>query len=265
MHPVLEWLKENKITSKEGSSRWYKDENTGVSVPSVTTVLNVVAKGPHFDKWLANHLNYEHACVERDRAAERGTLVHELVENLLEGTEILLDPELDGNEIIKRIMCFEKWWKETPVEKVIAKEVGLHYPGIHYAGRFDFIARINGRNVLIDIKTGNHYKTHDLQASMYKILWDTICEHLALSSEYYIDDLYGLYLKDSWVKAPNPQYKKLKFIPREVGYTVGLWNYINSNAYGKVFPPKTKEKYPLTYKLKEFKYDNEKADLDNIL
>ena len=262
MHPVLKWLKENKAQQKQGGGRWYESEKN--FVPSVTTVLNVVAKGKFFDQWLANHLNYEHACAERDKAAARGTLVHELVEDLLDGKEILLDDEADGNEIIKRIMCFEKWWNETDVQEIIAKEECLHFPGIRYAGRFDFIARINNENVLIDIKTGGHYKTHDLQATMYKVLWDTICEHLGLGNKYMIHKMYGLYLKDGWIKGPNPQFKELKFLPKVVDSTVTLWEYINANAYGKLIPPKQREEYPLTYKLGE-KHDVCGERLDDLL
>ena len=248
-HPVLEWLKKKKLEEKYGSGRWYKSSKD--FVPSVTTVLNIVSKGPFFHKWLANHLNYEHACQARDVAAERGTLVHELIEDMLDGKEILLDDVHDGPEIIKRIMCFDEWWKNTQIDSIIAKEECLHFPGIRYAGRFDFIAVINGKNCLIDIKTGSYYKTHDIQASMYKVLWDTICEHLGLGQEYMIHKLYGLYLKDSWIKKPNPQFKELKFVPKVVESAVTLWEYNSSNAYGKVIPPKDKEEYPLTFKLEE--------------
>lgn len=249
MNPVLQWLEDNKAEERYGAGRWYKSSKN--YVPSVTTVLNIVSKGKFFDKWLANHLNYDHACQERDKAAARGTLVHELVEDLLDGKEILLDDVADGNEIIKRVMCFMEWWNTTDVEEIIAKEVCLHFPGVRYAGRFDFIAKINGKNTLIDIKTGGYYKTHDLQASMYKILWDTICEHLGLGQEYMIHELYGLYLKDTWIKGPNPQYKQLKFVPTVVDSAVTLWEYNNLNAYGRLVPPKEKAEYPLTYKLEE--------------
>ena len=247
-HPVIDWVYKNKTEERYGSGRWYKNKNN--FVPSVTTVLNVVSKGPHFHKWLANHLNYEHACAVRDEAAERGTLVHEIIEDLLEGKEVMLDEEC-GSEISKRLMCFETWWNNTSVEEIIAKEVPLHFPGIKYAGRFDFIAKIDGKNVLIDIKTGSYYKTHDIQASMYKILWDTICEHLGLDQSYMIHKMYGLYLKDGWIKGPNPQFKELKFVPKVVESAVNLWEYNNANAYGKVLPPKEKEEYPLTFKLEE--------------
>ena len=260
-HPVVEWIQKQKLKSIEGESRWYN--NSSEYVPSVTTVLGVVDKGVHFQKWLANHLNYDHACAVRDTAAQRGTDVHNACEELMKGKEI----DLIGYEddVVKRVMCFEHWWKETQPTIVAVEEV-LAFPGILYAGRFDFLANINGKNTLIDIKTGGHYKTHDLQASMYKILWDTICEHLGLGSEYWIDELYGLYLKDGWVKGPNPMYKKLQFRPTEVEAAVALWRYVNENAYGKVLKPKDKKEYKKIFKLEVNKnYEPKKQDLDNFL
>jgi hypothetical protein len=264
MNPVLEWLEDNPMVSIEGNQRWYNTNMRGDYVPSVTTILNVVGKGPFFHKWLANHTNYEHACEVRDKAARRGTLVHELVESLLDGEEIELDDELDGPEIIKRIMCFQEWWDNTNVQGIIAKEVGLHFPGVQYAGRFDFIARIDNKNVLIDIKTGGYYKTHDLQATMYKILWDTICEHLDLDNSYMIDSMYGLYLNDGWIKGPNPKYKELKFAPDVVEGVVKLWKFNNANAWGKVTPPKSKMDLPLIYKL-EVHNETKKDELEKLL
>tara|TARA_R100000808_G_C2118623_1_gene130497 strand:+ start:362 stop:1153 length:792 start_codon:yes stop_codon:yes gene_type:complete len=263
MHPVIEWMNEQNSKSVEGNYRWYKINKDGEKVPSVTTVLNIIDKGEHFHKWLANHLNYDHACSVRDEAAQRGTDVHDIVETLINNEPVNL--ENYGKDIIKRIMSFEKWWEDTMPMDIVAVEEVLAYPGIFYAGRFDFIANIKGRNTLIDIKTGGHYKTHDLQATMYKILWDTICEHLGLDQEYMIHDLYGLYLKDSWIKAPNPQFKKLQFRPKEVEAAVTLWRYNNENAYGKVLPPKQKDTLRTKFKLRMDEYENTEKNLDEYL
>ena len=261
IHPVVEWINEQKLRSIEGGARWYSDNKD--YVPSVTTVLGIVDKGIHFHKWLANHLNYEHACAVRDTAAQRGTDVHNICESLMKGESV----DLIGyeNDVLKRVMCFEHWWKEYNPQ-IVAIEEMLFFPGILYAGRFDMLVNINGKNTLIDIKTGGHYKTHDLQATMYKILWDTICEHLELGQEYMIDELYGLYLKDGWIKGPNPMYKKLQFRPKEVKSAVTLWRYNNENAYGKVLPPKKKPEFKTTFQLEiDNNYEPKEKDLDNFL
>ena len=245
MHPVIKYLNENKVISKEGATRWYSIAGSKQWVPSVTSILSVADKGEYFHKWLANQGSWENACKVRDKAAQRGTIVHEISEDLLNGEEIILDA---GPEIIKRIMCLESWYYEYSPE-IIAQEVMLAFPGVRFAGRFDILARIDNKNVLIDIKTGNYYKSHDLQASMYKILWDTIVEDTGAGSEFMVDEMYGLYLNDKWKKKPNPTFKKLKFLPNVVESAVNLWHWMNSDYRGNDPRPKESLKLPSNFKL----------------
>ena len=256
MHPVTKYLQTNKIVSKEGKTRWYSVASTGQWVPSVTSILSAAGKGEFFHKWLANQGSWDNACKVRDEAAKRGTIVHEISEDLLNGEEIILDA---GPEIVKRVMCLEQWYNDYEPE-VIMQEIMLAFPGVRFAGRFDILARIDGKNVLIDIKTGGHYKTHDLQATMYKILWDTIVENQGGGSEFMIDEMYGLYLNDKWKKKPNPQFKQLKFLPNVVEGCVDLWYWLNSDYRGNSPRPKESMKLPDNFKL-GLKQD----ELENLL
>ena len=54
MHPVIKYLQTNKITCREGDTRWYSVTGSGQWVPSVTSILSAAGKGKFFDKWLAN-------------------------------------------------------------------------------------------------------------------------------------------------------------------------------------------------------------------
>ena len=245
MYPITKWLQTNKIISKEGQTRWYSIAGSKQWVPSVTSILSVIDKGEYFQKWLANQGSWENACKVRDKAANRGTIVHEISEDLLNGEELTLDA---GPEIIKRVMCLEQWYDDYQPE-IIMQEIMLAFPGVRFAGRFDILARIDNKNVLIDIKTGNYYKSHDLQASMYKILWDTIIEDTNAGSEYMIDEMYGLYLNDKWKKKPNPTFKQLKFLPNVIESTVNLWYWMNSDYRGSEPRPKESLKLPSNFKL----------------
>ena len=245
MNPVIKYLEKNKIISKEGDVRWYSIAGSRQWVPSVTSILSAADKGEFFHKWLANQGSWDNACKVRDKAAKRGTIVHEISEDLLNGEEIILDA---GPEIVKRIMCLEEWYNNYQPE-IIAQEIMLAFPGVRFAGRFDILARIDGKTVLIDIKTGGHYKTHDLQASMYKILWDTIAEDIGAGNEYMIDEMYGLYLNDKWKKKPNPTFKQLKFLPKVVEGVVNLWYWLNSDYRGADPRPKESMKLPNNFKL----------------
>jgi len=245
MHPITKWLQTNQIVSKEGTTRWYSVAGSKQWVPSVTSILSVADKGEYFHKWLANQGGWENACKVRDEAAKRGTIVHEISEDLLNGEEVILDA---GPEIVKRVMCLEQWYNDYEPE-IIMQEVMLAFPGIRFAGRFDVLARIDNKNVLIDIKTGGYYKSHDLQATMYKILWDTIVEHTDAGNKFMIDEMYGLYLNDKWKKKPNPQFKQLKFLPNVVKGAVDLWHWMNSDYRGADPRPKESAKLPHNFKL----------------
>ena len=256
MHPITKWLQTNKIVAREGKTRWYSVLGSKNWVPSVTSILSAADKGEYFQKWLANQGSWENACKVRDTAAKRGTIVHEISEDLLNGEEIVLDAEAD---IIKRVMCLEQWYDDYQPE-VIMQEVMLAFPGVRYAGRFDILARIDGKNVLIDIKTGGYYKSHDLQATMYKVLWDTIVEHTGAGKEYMIDEIYGLYLNDKWKKKPNPTFKQLKFLPNVVKGVVDLWYWLNSDYRGADPRPKESMKLPDNFKL-----GLKEEELENLL
>ena len=256
MHPVTKFLQTNQVISKEGNTRWYSVAGNKQWVPSVTSILSAAGKGKYFDKWLANQGSWDNACKVRDEAAERGTIVHEISEDLLNGEEVILDA---GPEIVKRIMCLEQWYDDYQPE-VIMQEIMLAFPGVRFAGRFDILARIDNKNVLIDIKTGGHYKTHDLQATMYKILWDTIIEHTEAGSEFMIDEMYGLYLNDKWKKKPNPTFKQLKFLPKVVEGVVNLWYWLNSDYRGSEPRPTESLKLPNSFKL-GFKQE----ELENLI
>ena len=115
MIKLKEWKNKNQIISMEGSTRWYSIKGTGDWVPSVTSILSVIDKGEHFLKWVANHASYDIACQVRDAAGKRGTIVHEIAEDLMKGEEVLMRDY--GPEIVKRVMCFEKWWKDYLIEE----------------------------------------------------------------------------------------------------------------------------------------------------
>ena len=64
-----------------------------------------------------------------------------------------------------------------------------------------------------------------------------------------IDEMYGLYLNDKWIKKPNPQFKQLKFIPSTVESVVNLWYWMNSDFRGNEPRPKEQMKLPTNFKL----------------
>tara|TARA_Y100000593_G_scaffold82070_1_gene153927 strand:+ start:11903 stop:12652 length:750 start_codon:yes stop_codon:yes gene_type:complete len=233
-----------EIIYHEGNERWCAPKGTKQWKPSVTTFLGATLnKGIGYDTWLGNALSYKDACKERDMAARRGTIVHDLCEKLIKEGNISIPEELNkefGEAISKRMMSFELWYRQHCPE-IITTEYKLYHPSLPFSGTPDIVCKINDKMTLIDIKTGNPYPTHQLQLTCYKMLWD------AVFPEHPIQEMYGLYLKDSWISKVEPQYKKYKYAPEVVNNVHAVWEWI---AGGKPWP---KSKYPvkLSFSIKE--------------
>ena len=103
------------------------------------------------------------------------------------------------------------------------------------SGESNIIAEINGNLSIIDIKTGDYRKTHEIQQLMYMDLWNKIFP------ECPIQDIYGLYTKGKWIKEPNFQLRKFDKRYKIHNKVYDLWCFLNF-PYGK---PKPKDKAKL--------------------
>jgi ribosome-associated translation inhibitor RaiA len=110
---------------------------------------------------------------DRDQAANRGTEVHALAEELIHGRQVEVPPELAGH--VESYVRFLDDWQPEPikVEKVVASRQW------NYCGTFDAVYRLpDGRVVLGDIKTSRSgiYAETALQLAAYRF------------AEVYVDD-----------------------------------------------------------------------------
>ena len=216
MKNKIELYKENlDIRRHESGTRWYAPHGSYDWKPSVTTIIgDTLSKGKGFEMWLGNHPSYKIACEERDIAADRGTLVHELAEDYMNGESV----ESDNEEICKHLMSFEKFWLDNEVQ-LIETELFMWHKDVPWAGTCDIIAKIGGKYCIIDIKTGNYYKSHEIQLNMYAELLSRIVEEP-------IDMIAGLYTKGKWIREPNYQLKKFKF-NLEIALSVNeIWKFL---------------------------------------
>ena len=227
MHQKIKQYKKNlKLKRHESGDRWYSPEDLNMWRPSVTTIIgNTIHKGIGFEMWLGNHPSYKIACEERDAAASRGTEVHELAERYMLGDEV----SGSTDEINKHLMSFEKFWIEKEVQ-LIETELFMWHKDVPWAGTCDIIAKIDGKYCIIDIKTGNHYKSHEIQLNMYAELFNKIAEEYNMPK---VEKIYGLYTKGKWRKEPNYQLKSFKF-DLEIALAVNdLWKFLMG---GKPWP-----------------------------
>lgn len=85
------------------------------------------------------------------KAMDIGTIVHELIEKHCQ-TGIAPDLTNDPDEVQTAFNAWLQWVEENDFEPILS-EVQVCNPGAGYAGRFDAVARVNGRVTLLDFKT----------------------------------------------------------------------------------------------------------------
>ena len=149
-------------------------------LPRVTTILNEVAKQQFLSPWMAK-LAAEYAFANpsssldeakgaatryTDKAAAKGSTVHSWCEAYANGASINIESmpkELKGYAI-----SFINWVDEVKPEFLHTERIiaNLTYG---YAGTADIIAKVGGRTLIIDIKTGKNVYDWDysLQCSAY--------------------------------------------------------------------------------------------------
>jgi len=151
--------------------RFYFAEN-GVFVPSVTTVLEAYPKGAAFYEWLKK--NGEDSDSIRDEAGRRGSLVHGLTERYDNGEEINLVNE--NGEIQMKVgewAMFERYvdFRKRFNFDIDLTEQNFISPGLGFAGTLDRIITMDGKRILVDIKTsGSIWASYWLQLAAYKAL-----------------------------------------------------------------------------------------------
>tara|TARA_R100000700_G_C3174601_1_gene149273 strand:+ start:87 stop:821 length:735 start_codon:yes stop_codon:yes gene_type:complete len=235
MKDKIELYKESlDIRRHESGDRWYAPVGSYNWKPSVTTIIGgTLNKGKGFEQWLGNHPSYKIACEERDKAADRGTLVHDLAEKYMHGESV----EAEDEEICKHLMSFEKFWRDNEIQ-MIDTELFMWHKDVPWAGTCDIIAKMNGKYAIIDIKTGGYYKSHEIQLNMY-------AELLSKITGEEIGILAGLYTKGKWIREPNYQLKKFKF-NLDIAMSVdSVWRFLN----GGNPKPKIKAKLKTTFQI----------------
>lgn len=162
-------LQNNRIDFLD--NRFYITEN-GQYVPSVTTILSAYPKPAAFYDWLKKV--GDDADEIRDEAGRRGSTVHKLTEDFDNGLEVNL---MDDNGYIGYKLSewnmFEKYVefrRRFPME-IIHTELHLSSDILGTAGTLDRVVKLNGRTLILDIKTSNSlYDHYWLQMAAYEVL-----------------------------------------------------------------------------------------------
>jgi hypothetical protein len=165
----------------------------GTRVPSVTTILGVVAK-PALIKW-ANNLGLQGIDSTKyvDSLAAIGTLAHSMILADLRGENPADCGEgLDKATIDLAENCFLSYlsWKTGKTIVPLIVEEPMVSELCRFGGRFDFYGDVDGVRVLIDFKTG-------------KGIWPEHFYQLAAYSRLIVES-----------GSPEPEYGMILNIPR---------------------------------------------------
>ena len=144
----------------------------GGRVPGTTTVLGASlgwSKGPLM-AW-AHRMGKEGKDLygERDKAADIGTLAHEMAECHIKGTTFTM-PDIPDEDKAKVLSAYEAYleWREDSRILVVSAEVGYVSEEYRYGGTLDGIGTKGDDEVLIDFKTSNGtYAEHLIQLAAY--------------------------------------------------------------------------------------------------
>lgn len=152
-------------------ARFYATKD-GRYFPSVTTLLEAYPKGFGYYEWLKKV--GDDADEIRDEAGRKGSIVHKMTEEYDLGHEINLlneagDPICRMSEwsMFERYVEFRRRFEPT-IHEI---ELNLCSPDLGYGGTLDRVLALNGKRILVDIKTGNSVYNHFwLQQSAYRKL-----------------------------------------------------------------------------------------------
>jgi len=146
-----------------------EDGDKTLYYPSCTSILDLYPKGPAFMQWIKDHGNASDEVARR--AAESGSRVHDSVERLIKGEEIVWDDKVHNLIEWQALLKFKDFHDRFSPE-YIAVETVVYNHELKYAGQLDIVCEIDGERWLLDNKFGNAiYPTYYFQLAAYKEAW----------------------------------------------------------------------------------------------
>ena len=204
---MIKWNKQFEYpasmrTSIEGKRHY---EITGSHLPSVTTILSATEtaeKQASLAKW-REKVGMDTAARITEQSAARGTTMHAILEDALEGKNRV---DMTENGVLATRMAQQIIDNAFPkMDEIWGSEVTVYYPGL-YAGATDIVGIYNGVESIMDFKQSNKPKRREwlgdykLQLSAYAMAHnqiygtnikqgvDLICTKECLFQEFIFDE-----------------------------------------------------------------------------
>ena len=140
--------------------------NSGIEVPSVTTILKLLNK-PALVHW-SNYLGFKRQNVKAvlEESASKGTSFHDIVHK--HTTKEHLNITDYTKDVQNLFNLFQIWYTENDFSVTYGE---LSLSGNKFAGTIDAIGILNGNMIILDYKTSkNIYPSMFLQLSAYSLL-----------------------------------------------------------------------------------------------
>jgi genome maintenance exonuclease 1 len=153
---VYKYEKYNRHTDDNGSRHYEVGE---YKVPSVTTIISKTAsedKKKKLDEW-RERVGYTEAARITQKAANRGTEMHFVLENYINGIGYL---NLSEKGAEARLMAHEVVKGLPELSKVYGSEVSLAYDD-KWAGSTDLVCEFKGKPTILDFKQSNKPKREE--------------------------------------------------------------------------------------------------------
>jgi hypothetical protein len=144
-----------------GLHQWALNQVINRVLDDAPSIAAKLGTGDPADVALVRHALRQAATEERDRAAQRGTAVHEAAASGKGLADV-------GPDIAPHLRQYQDWLQKSRVE-VLASEFQIFNPTVGYAGSCDLLGRFpDGSIWVIDLKTGKGvYGEHALQLMAY--------------------------------------------------------------------------------------------------
>lgn len=215
-------------------SNTYFCKELNKELPSVTTILNIIAKGEGFNNWLKKQgANADKLLTD---AGDFGTNIHNHLETISKGE--ILDITLFKPKQKRCVEAFQEW-VDSNVKSFLYTEQSVYNIKEEYAGTEDSIVELlDGRIALLDYKTSSYiYDTHELQVCAYLKAHE-------LSYNMKIDTAYILRFEKNEEKEKDMEEREVKNIDYQYEVflaTLKLWQWKNKYKKGVINDTKRKE------------------------
>lgn len=218
------------------TEHWYYSEKKKVYYPSVTMVTSYLPKGKFFEKYLADQESYEETKRILQEAGERGTRVHTASEALDKGMTIEYGAYGLTDEEYALLAHGYLGWHAKYKPEIKHVELRLISDKHKLGGTLDRIYKIDGKNVLFDLKTS--------KTAIYDSYWIQVAAYADMYEELYkekIDEVAILRLterrKDGYEYITRERVEWQKDL-KQFKKTYDTMLYLNG---GKVLEPKVIE------------------------